>query len=405
MKKALFILSLALAVSCLASAQGLPTALVFNNVTIIDVTGGPEQANAIVVIYGNRITQIGKTDTLSFPKDAMVVDGTGKFLIPDLWDMHVHVLNENGVKLFFPLFIANGVLGVRDRHTPVPIEKINQWRSEIAAGTLLGPRFVAAGPIIDGPNAMDPSSVVVADESEARQAVRSLKQRGADFVKVHNQLSRPAYFAIADETKKLGMPFAGHVPFAISPWEAADAGQRSIEHLTGILMACSKQETELREAMLKELAEWDPHAGPAVLVSERLQLQSLKSFDSSKASMLFEHFAKHKTWQAPTLTMLLANASLNDGHFKNDVRLKFIPPPRKRFWDAQTQVRLKARTAEDWAERKALFLKQLEIVDQMRRAGVEFMAGTDAPFLYTFPGFSLHDFAARQKETSFALQN
>lgn len=221
--------------------------------------------------------------------------------------------------------------------------------------------------------------------------MHSLKQRGADFVNVHNQLSRSAYFAIADETKKEGIPFAGHVPFVISQSEAADAGQKSIEHLTGLFMACSIREVELREAMLKEMESWDTRIGPVVLVYERAELDSLDTFGNAKAGALFKHFVKHKTWQVPTLTMLRANSFLNDNDFKNDSRLKYIPAPVRKFWDTQTQLRFKNRTSEDWAKRKTLFQRRLELVSDMHHAGIEFLTGSDAPLLYTFPGFSLHD--------------
>lgn len=182
MKKA-SVLSLLVALPGLLFGQVKPTTeqkvVVFTNVTVIDVTGGPEQTNTTVVVSGDRITQLGRTRKIHIPKGAHVVDSTGKFLIPGLWDMHVHTLHKNRLGIFFALFVANGVLGVRDMHTPAPIEQVNQWRNEIAAGTLLGPRIVAAGPIVDGPNPMDPSSIVVTNESEApRSSAFSQAARG-----------------------------------------------------------------------------------------------------------------------------------------------------------------------------------------------------------------------------------
>src|SRR5262249_19092575 len=157
-----------------------------------------------------------------------VIDARGKFLIPGLWDMHVHW----EMKDYLPLFIANGVLGVRVMWG-MPIH--HEWRKEISAGTLLGPRLNIASPIIDGPHPIWKGSVSVGNDAEARQAVIQAKQNGADFIKVYSLLPREAYFAIADETKKLGLPFAGHVPEAVNAGEASDAGQKSIEHLTGVL--------------------------------------------------------------------------------------------------------------------------------------------------------------------------
>src|SRR5262249_50080459 len=126
----------------------------------------------------------------------------------------------------------------------------HQWRKEQQSGTLAGPRMVIASPIVDGPNAIWQGSVSVATEAQARDAVNKARLDGADFIKIYTRLTRDAFFAIADETRRLGIPFAGHVPQAVTVAEASDAGQKSIEHLTGILMACSSREDELR----KELA-------------------------------------------------------------------------------------------------------------------------------------------------------
>src|SRR2546430_4867738 len=120
------------------------------------------------------------------------------------------------------------------------------WRKELEQGTLLGPRMVIASPIVDGPNPIWPGSISVGNAAEAREAVRTLKQAGADFIKIYSRLPRDAFFAIVDETTKQGLPFAGHVPQSVSAAEASEAGQRSIEHLPGILAACSTPEKRFR---------------------------------------------------------------------------------------------------------------------------------------------------------------
>src|SRR5262249_3950670 len=152
-----------------------------------------------VVITGDRITALGKSGEVDMPADAQVVDAAGKFLIPGLWDMHVHMAGKE----FLTLFLANGVTGIRDMHAFYP-QSIFQWRKEGARGAFLGPRIVAAGAIIDGPKPVWPGSKAAADEKEGRKAVQELKSQGADFIKVYTKLPREAYFAIADEAKKQG---------------------------------------------------------------------------------------------------------------------------------------------------------------------------------------------------------
>ena len=205
--------------------------LVLTHVTIIDGTGSPAQPDMTVVITGKRITEIAPSKKSRMPKGAVIVPENGKFLIPGLWDMHVH---PHG-KEYLPLFIANGVTGIRIMWGNA---ENHDWRKEVDAGTLIAPHMLIASPIIDGPRPFWPS-VSVHNELEARDAVVKSKQAGADFVKVYTFLPREEYFAIADESKKQGLPFVGHVPMSISAEEASIAGQKSIEHLTGILAACS----------------------------------------------------------------------------------------------------------------------------------------------------------------------
>src|ERR1041385_3396139 len=191
MKLRIFLL---LIISVLLPARANPNRpqapIVFTHATVIDVTGSTPRRDTTVVITGDRISAIG--DNVSVPADAQVVDATGKFLIPGLWDMHVHWYARDT----FTLFIANGVTGVRQMFGN---SDLLRWRDQIAKGSLLGPRMVVASPIIDGPEPVWPNSIAVRNEEEGRKAVRRVKQWGADFVKVYALLPRDAYFGIADE--------------------------------------------------------------------------------------------------------------------------------------------------------------------------------------------------------------
>jgi imidazolonepropionase-like amidohydrolase len=356
--------------------------LVITNVTIIDVTGAPAASDMTVVITGDRITEIGPTRSVRAPKDAQIVSGTGKFLIPGLWDMHVHWY----LKDYLPLFLANGVTGIRQMWG-MPMH--HHWRKEQESGSLLGPRLIIASPIIDGPNPIWRESVSVADEAQAREAVRKARQDGADFIKIYSRLTRDAFFAVADETKKLGVPFAGHIPQSVTVAEASDAGQKSIEHLTGILMACSSREEELR----KELAA-ATSANPGQFSSaqfRRINQSIYESFSADKAAALFARLKRNQTWQCPTLTVLRSGAYLSDPNFRNDPRLKYMPESVRTQWDPTKDFRFRNRTEEDHQMAKLGFRKQTEIIRPMRQAGVEFIAGTDVLNPYCFPGFSLHD--------------
>jgi imidazolonepropionase-like amidohydrolase len=382
-----FILLLLLALPACLPAQPPPPArsLVFTHVTVIDMTGAPAQPDRTVVITGDRITGIGPGASVQVPKDAQVVDATGKFLIPGLWDMHVHWLHKD----YVPLFIANGVTGIRLMWgTPAH----HQWRQEIEQGTLRGPRMAIASSIVDGPNPIWPGSVAVKDAAEGRKAVIQEKQAGADFIKVYSRLPRDAYFAIADEAKKQGIPFAGHVPGDVTVLEASDAGQKSIEHLTGFPEACSAREEELRrreKEVMSNLPEGQKFPSRASLRS--LTRLMLDTFSPEKAKALSAHLVRNHTWQCPTLVVQRNMAFIQDPAIRNDPRVKYMPPEMISWWNPAGDFRLQDKADEDFELARAMYQRQKELVGLMRRAGVEFLAGTDVLNPYCFPGFSLHD--------------
>jgi cytosine/adenosine deaminase-related metal-dependent hydrolase len=359
--------------------------LVLRHATVIDVTDGLVRSEMTIVMTNGRITTVGQTDTVRLPSDAQVVDATSTFVIPGLWDMHVHW----SLKEYLPLFIANGVTGVRVMWG-VPMH--HAWRQEIEQGTLLGPHLVIASRIVDGPHPIWRDSIAVGNAAEAREAVRQAKQEGADFIKIYDLLPRDAFFALVDESALQGLRFAGHVPHSVSVAEASDAGQHSIEHLTGLLMASSTHEDELRQAQ-EDVSAHLPEGErfPSRTRTRPLTRLMLETFSSEKASALFAHLTRNHTWQTPTLTVLRSNAWLDDPTFRHDPRLTYLPAEVTAQWDATTITRLKSLTPEDLALAKSVYQQHVALVGIMRRAGVAFLAGTDVLNPYCFPGFSLHD--------------
>ena len=207
-------------------------------------------------------------------------------------------------------------------------------------------------------------------------------------------IPRQAYFALADEAKKRGITFAGHVPFLVTAREASDAGQKSIEHLEGIYFACSAIEPELRktlEAALKDAKDTDQMRASLVRALNETDSKALETYSQEKAAALFARFAANGTWQAPTLVVHRAGAFMDDSNFTNDPRLKYVRRDIRDSWKNQDDFRLRNRTAESSARQRMLFQKKLELILAMHRAGVKMLAATDALVWYVFPGFSLHD--------------
>ncbi len=365
----------ALAGALHAQAVDAPAkSLAITGVTVIDATGAPARPDITVIITGNRITAMGE---VGVPAGAQVVDGKGKYLIPGLWDMHVHTVSPS----FLSLYLANGVTGVRDMHAMDP-DATFALRKQVQEGQQPGPRIVVAGPLVDGPNPFVPGSLVAADAAEGREAVRKLKKMGADFVKVYTKLSREAYLSIADEAKLQGLPFVGHIPESVSATEASDLGHKSIEHLTGVELASSDKEDELRREAVAALV----NNQSAMELLGRIGARAADSVSDTKARALYARFVRNGTWHVPTLTVVHSLVSLDDPKFTADPRVKYMPPSLSSYW---TLIKLSPETDAELTRRHK---RTTGLVRAMHQAGVPFMAGTDTPGVpYVFPGFSLHD--------------
>jgi imidazolonepropionase-like amidohydrolase len=351
-------------------------ALVLDGITVIDVQSGRAEPGLSVVVEGEHITGVGKRPALQTPAGARVVDASGKFLIPGLWDMHVHTAFgdwfQGAREIALPLFIANGVTGVRDMGGDLDV--LLRWRKEIAQGSLVGPRMVVAGPMLDGPKPRFPSSVAVTTPEDGRRAVRDLARRGVDFIKLQSLIPRDAVFAIAEEAKKAGLPFAGHVPDAVRASEMSRAGQKSFEHLIGIFEGSSTRETEF-------------------LKGEKSPGRFLQSYDEARAAALVALLARNHTWQCPTLVWEQGGNLMEERDLAHDPLAKYAPASwRDGTWKRFTEQVTGEFNVDDLATRRRFVAKELDVVAALHRAGVPFLAGTDTVAgVYIFPGFSLHD--------------
>jgi imidazolonepropionase-like amidohydrolase len=356
--------------------------LIFTNVNVVNLHNGVIARGMTVVIKQGRISGVAKVGFVAQGPEIQIVNADGKYMIPGMWDMHVHsafVSPAWDEKVIYPLYIANGITGVRDMGGDPDV--LESRRRRIDGGQLLGPHLILGGPFLASGKS-DRQTIGVNTPEEGRQAVDAIKKRGLDFVKVLS-VSRESYFAIADESSKQNIPFVGHVPHAVSVREAAAAGQKSIEHLTGVLLACSSREDELRAQGLAALTRRDYAAYRAI------GAQTISSYDPIKAGALFLQLAKSNTWQVPTLVWTETNSRLDDPELTSDPRLKYVPASVRTEWDP---AKLLGNTSpEELAALKSEATRDLELVAAMRSAGVRFMAGSDGPDPYVFPGFSLHD--------------
>jgi len=357
----------------LASGQERPAETSIRHVTVINVATGVELKDQTVTIQGERIVSVAATQETDAAQPGGV-DAHGSFLIPGLWDMHVHVHETYELSLY----VANGVTGVRimsgDRDTAA-------YRSELARQTP-SPEIYLASAVVDGSPPVWPGSIVVKKPDDARRAVHEIKAGRADFIKVCSRIPREAYFALADEAKKQHIDFEGHVPDAITAQEASAAGQRTMEHLLGIAVACSNQQERLKNAINRAEFFRDRMA---------VEAEAYRSLDQAKCQALFADFRRNDTWQVPTLSVLRLWGRLDDSKFTSDPRLAYVGKTSRERWEERIQPQQRRWGLGEHQMARSIFAMDERVVGAMFRAKVPMMAGTDAMNPYCFPGFGLHD--------------
>ncbi len=359
--------------------HGAPT-LVIAHVTVIDPRDGSALPDRTVAIRDDRIASVTASSATRIPAGARTVDATGKFMIPGLWDMHVHTFFgtwvPGGKEVTLPLFIANGVTGVRDMGSE--LEPILEARAAIAEHRMLGPRMVISGPMLDGPHTQFPASIAITTPDDGRRAVQMLAERGVDFIKIQSYVPREAYFAIAEECQRRGLVFVGHVPDAVRGAEAARSGQKSFEHLIGIFEASSTAED-------------------ALLAGGKTPGKFLATYDADKEAALTRLLVDRQIWQCPTLYWERGQWLVDAIDVTRDPDARYAPVSwRERSWPRFTASILRELDTDPLDVRQRFVDHELGIVRRLHAAGVPLLAGTDTPAgVDVIPGVSLHRELAR----------
>jgi imidazolonepropionase-like amidohydrolase len=339
----------------------------FTHVNVIDGTDSLPRPDRTVLVRGNRITLVGPAASTPVPAGARIVDGRGKYLLPGFWDMHVHTVVPGG-RAVLALYVANGVLGVRDMAGDWT--QLTKWRREIAEGRLVGPRIVASGPYIEGGD-VPIAHLLARTPDEARVAVDSLVRLGVDFVKLHSQLKREVYFAAERAARARGLPIAGHVPRTITAQEASDSGLTSLEHMLQIPTPCT--------------------AAESLALRPRFPIQTaLGRCTSDDLAPLFARLKRNGTWVVPTLVGAYEIAHWPKRDLPGDAFSPFLPDTLRSFV-RQIFPMPDSIPADADVVGVAMWKKRVALVGAMYRAGVGILAGTDAPLRNSPPGFGLHE--------------
>ncbi|MGH7720425.1 MAG: amidohydrolase family protein, partial [Gemmatimonadaceae bacterium] len=336
--------------------------IAFAHVTVIDVERGERLPDRTVLVDSGRIVRVEPATTARVPAGVQVVDGTGKYLIPGLWDMHTHLSREADLTLL----VASGVTGTRVMWgTPAVLS----WRPRIARGELLGPTIVTAGRILEGPPPPGLADVIptagralITTAGEAVSEVRAQKAAGYDVIKVYNNLPREAYDAIVAEARRQGMPVAGHVPFTVGLRGVFAAGQLSVEHLRGYA-----------ELLVPKDAPQQPGA------DLRSRTLAWRFADTARIAALARETREARVWNTPTLATRIY-------HSPQDVVDRYLASPEASYMSPSARGRLQDRTripwlrnytAEDFRLAGEGNLRQDHLLRALRAAGAGLLAGTD----------------------------
>lgn len=395
-------------VSCLNAQE--TNGVAFVNVSVVDVEEGQLLVDQTVVIADGRITGVGPSAETSADTADQIVDAAGGFLIPGLWDMHLHLIDPDtpgSLDVVLPLLIANGVTGIRDLGSS-DLDGILALREQTRDGTRLGPRVVTSGKIIEGrPAVSPPLAIVVTTPEEGRQAVVMLAARGVDEIKAYEMLQPEVFIAIVEAAETHGLGVATHPPLSMHAGEVSDAGVKAFEHLRNIELACSSAADALLaerlpillEAMAEAPAEvkafeWSGGYGAGALVRESIHAQqrprALETHDSARCAALLNRLTNNGTWQVPTLFMAQRRQIRPDRMSSVSATLRYVPENYRRAWEGDSE-RLDSASPEDKARQSAQGQWYTDLVRLMREAGVGLLAGTDTSNPWMVPGFSLHE--------------
>ena len=360
-------LLLLVAVAAPATAEDL----LLKNVNVVDVDAGSVIAGRSVILSDGHIKEIGAQESVRAPAGARVIDGSSRYLMPALWDMHTHPMEPEALSML----VANGIGGTRIMWgLPHHLE----WRARVELGELLGPRLLIAGPIIEGVPPAQAASVVdtegrrlVKTFAEGVAEVRRQKIAGFDYIKVYNNIPLDAYQGLVAEAKRLGMPVVGHVPFAAGIRGALAARQKSIEHLRGYI---------------EKLVPADAPIQPGI--DMRSRTLAWEYADLSRIPQLVRATRDAGAWQCPTLGTSIYTAP-------SSAIERYLATPEAEYLDPQTRAAFRHRgrvkwlsnfTEADFERATRANEKQAVLLRAMHVAGVPLLAGTDSNSF----GFSLH---------------
>jgi len=366
----------------LCHTDGYCQDLLIRNATIVDVENGILISGQDVMIAAGKISAVQKTNANN--RAAKIIDGNGKYLLPGLWDMHVHfgggdtLIQEN--KDLLSLYVLYGITTVRDAAADLS-PYVLQWKKEIAEGKLEGPNIFTSGPKIEGYKSIWVGDLEIDDSLELNKALDSLRKLKVDFIKITDNTLKPElYLKALAESRKRGWKTSGHVPGALSLQQVSAAGLSSVEHISYMLKAGTKDD----ENYARQIAE-------GKLTAKEMNTRILEHFDTAHAMYVFRLLARNGTAVVPTLSIIGTTAYLDKDNHKNDSMLLYIGPGLRNTY--AWRVDRAAKDSPDAIEyRHRVFENAAALLPLIQKSGMSIIAGTDAGYLncFVYPGLGLH---------------
>lgn len=365
--------------------------ILIESIQIIDIESGQVISNQNVFIENNRIKSIESYQADTTYQDLLIIDGRGKYLMPGLWDMHTHS-SPYSPWLHHPLYIANGVTGVRDMSGKlnkkdsywVGTQERREWNRQMIAGSRISPRYVLHSSYqINGSNSVPnnfPGFFRAENDAAVLELLKYYQKEGADFIKVYAEIEANSYRTLLKESSNYGLHVAGHKPFNVRLKEAILLGQRSFEHGRIFMFDCFSGSQELLEAEKK------------VAAYKRLKPLMVKTFDRNEAEELMQLMSENNSYWTPTLQTLKVDTFSNLDYLTSNPLLKYIPKMRQALWWNPILGRDGKNASDELHQLNVDFYDV--VTTQVKMASthkVSIMTGTDVTDTNIIPGFSLHD--------------
>ncbi len=383
-----FLCLVAVACAALAAPGPAMSDVLLTHITLVDVETGTLTQGQSVLIKGDRIAEI--SSAISAPDGTPQLDGAGAYLIPGLWDSHVHIFSSpTEPDSALPLYLINGVTGVRDMGALWPIADQLALQARIEAGETLGPRLVLSGAWVDASPGSWPGMFLADTPEAARTVAARIAAEGWAAVKAYSMLDEPTYSALADAAHTAGLPFVGHIPETVALVTALAAGQDGIEHFGRVTMACSTAEAEMLAALRDVVAAGADRDGIFAVMAARNRI-ILESWDKDLCAQVLASMATAHMHVSPTL--VVAGFYVGDRPANDAPRVRMLPPEVRAAWSGP-DFRLDALTDEVRALASDSIALNHQTFLMAHRAGVPILASTDASFAnpWLFHGFSLLD--------------